>query len=332
MIVESDFRAPWWARNAHLQTILPKWLRRAPACFEAERLELPDGDFIDLAWNRRPSEERMAPLVVLFHGLEGNVHSHYAKGMLAHLARQDQDAVLMHFRGCSGEPNRQLQAYHSGATEDAAFLLRTLHERHPTRPLLAIGWSLGGNMLINLLARHPDLPLRGAMVISAPLQLAACSERVGRGFSRVYQEYLLRSLRGNLLAKREALAHARDHWSREQIRAIRTLREFDEQVTAPLHGFRNADDYYHRCSGLPLLRHIAVPTLLIHAADDPFMDQSVIPQPGELSPRVRLELSRHGGHVGFLHGAPWRPRYWLEERVTRWLAERPADSHRAPLP
>lgn len=321
MIVESTFRAPWWARHPHLQTILPKWLHRQPAQFRAERLELPDGDFVDLAWNLSPEPTTAQPLLVLFHGLEGSVHSHYAKGMLTHLAKQDQQAVLMHFRGCSGEPNRRLEAYHSGAISDARYLIATLQQRYPNRPLLAIGWSLGGNMLVNLLARTPDLPLQAAMVISAPLLLASCSDRVNRGFSRVYQTYLLKSLRGNLERKRQQVPGADKRWSADQIAAIGTLRQFDELVTAPLHGFASADDYYQRCSGLPLLGTIGIPTLIIHAADDPFMSEAVIPAAHALSPTVRYELSRCGGHVGFMYGTPWRPRYWLEERVNAWLSD-----------
>ena len=240
MLTESHFHAPWWARNPHLQTILPKWLRRSPARFIQERFELPDGDFVDLAWSGEPGQDEQ-PLVVVFHGLEGSIHSHYAKGLFAHLQRQGNEAVLMHFRGCSGEPNRLLQAYHSGAIEDAQTVIAELGRRFPGRPLVAIGYSLGGNMLVNLLARACPAPLKAAVVVSAPLQLASCADRVNQGFSRVYQNYLLRTMRTNLQSKIRRQSAARARWQPAQITRIATLREFDELVTAPLHGFESAD-------------------------------------------------------------------------------------------
>ncbi|WP_434665998.1 hydrolase [Aeromonas sp. NJAU223] len=320
MLIESHFHAPWWARNPHLQTILPKWLRRAPARFTPERFELADGDFVDLAWSGAV-EQGPKPLLVLFHGLEGSIHSHYAKGLFAHLQRQGNDAVLMHFRGCSGEPNRLLQAYHSGAIEDAEALIAELGRRFPGKPMVAIGYSLGGNMLVNLLARACPRELTAAVVISAPLLLASCADRVNQGFSRVYQRYLLSTMRENLQSKIRHQVAAQATWQPEQVARIATLREFDEQVTAPLHGFDSAEHYYQRCSGLGMLARIPIPTLVIHAADDPFMTGAVIPKPEQLSPHVRYELSRRGGHVGFLHGTPWRPRFWLEERISLWLQE-----------
>lgn len=299
---------------------MPKWLRREPAHFIPERFELADGDFVDLAWSG-PISQGNKPLLVLFHGLEGSIHSHYAKGLFGHLQRQGNEAVLMHFRGCSGEPNRLLQAYHSGAIEDAQALIAELGRRFPGKPMVAIGYSLGGNMLVNLLARGCPTELTAAVVISAPLQLASCADRVNQGFSRVYQSYLLRTMRANLQSKIRHQAAASARWQPEQVSRIATLRDFDEQVTAPLHGFNSADHYYQTCSGLGLLARIAIPTLVIHAADDPFMTQAVIPEPDQLSPMVRYELSRRGGHVGFVHGTPWRPRFWLEERISQWLRE-----------
>lgn len=320
MLTESHFHAPWWARNPHLQTILPKWLRRKPARFTPERFELADGDFVDLAWSG-PISPGNKPLLVLFHGLEGSIHSHYAKGLFAHLQQQGSEAVLMHFRGCSGEPNRLLRAYHSGAIEDAQALIAELGRRFPGKPMIAIGYSLGGNMLVNLLARACPPELTAAVVVSAPLQLASCADRVNQGFSRVYQSYLLRTMRDNLQSKIRHQAAARTRWQPEAVSRIATLRAFDEQVTAPLHGFDSADHYYLSSSGLGMLARITIPTLIIHAADDPFMTGAVIPTPEQLSPQVRYELSRRGGHVGFLHGSPWRPRFWLEERISQWLQE-----------
>ncbi|NHH99588.1 hydrolase [Oceanimonas sp. MB9] len=315
MIRSSQFQSPWWARNPHLQTILARALHRSRQHCQGERLELPDGDFVDLAW-ATPELDGSSPLVVLFHGLEGCVQSHYVQGMMAALHARGWQPVLMHFRGCSGEPNRLLRAYHSGETEDPAFVLDTLRRRFPGRPMAAIGYSLGGNMLINYLARHRRNPLSAAVVVSAPLQLAVCADRIDRGLSRLYQRYLLGRMKHNW---RRRLARHPDAAFRPDVGAIASLREFDERITAPLHGFAGADDYYHRCSGLPRLADIVTPTLVLHAADDPFMTEAVIPEADVLPPAITYELSRHGGHVGFMQGAPWRPRYWLEQRIPDWL-------------
>ena len=164
--------------------------------------------------------------------------------------------------------------------------------------------------------------------MSAPLQLASCADRVNQGFSRVYQNYLLRTMRTNLQSKIRRQSAARARWQPAQITRIATLREFDELVTAPLHGFESADHYYQTCSGLSLLARIPIPTLVIHAADDPFMTDAVIPAAEQLSPLVRYELSRQGGHVGFLHGSPWRPRFWLDERISQWLREQTQGANR----
>ncbi|WP_445400475.1 hydrolase [Zobellella sp. An-6] len=315
MIHPSRFTSPWWAANPHVQTILAKYLHRARIRTRRERLELPDGDFVDLAW-ALPRQHESRPLVVLFHGLEGCAESHYARGMMAALQQRGWQAVLMHFRGCSGEPNRHLQAYHSGATEDPHYVLELLRRRYPERPMAAIGYSLGGNMLVNYLAAQPRNPLCAAVVISAPLQLSACADRINRGFSRCYQRYLLGRLKHNW---RERLSRHPHHQWQGSLAAIRSLREFDDRVTAPVHGFADAEDYYRRCSGLNRLAAISTPTLLIHAADDPFMTEAVIPDASQLPPAVTYELSSTGGHVGFMQGPPWRPRYWLELRVPDWL-------------
>lgn len=317
MIHPSKFHAPWWARNPHLQTVLAKLLHRRRISYRKERLELPDGDFVDLAWGM-PEQNDHKPLIVLFHGLEGDIHSHYIQGMMAALHQQGWQAVLMHFRGCSGEPNRYLQSYHSGAIEDPAYVLDLLRQRYPERPMSAIGFSLGGNVLVNYLAKHPRNPLCSAVVISAPLRLAACADRIDSGLSKGYQQYLLKRMVFNWQQRRRRHAHYQTPVKEHQ---LSSLRQFDEHITAPIHGFHDADDYYRRCSGLYLLDKISTPTLIIHAADDPFMDDSVIPDASDLAPTITYELSRTGGHVGFVQGRPWAPLYWLDSRVPHWLAQ-----------
>lgn len=317
MIHPSAFQAPWWAKNSHLQTVLAKYLHRTRIKHRRERLELPDGDFVDLAWGL-PETGEQTPLVVLFHGLEGNVLSHYIQGMMAAIHDQGWQAVLMHFRGCSGEPNRYMQAYHSGAIEDPHYVLGLLRQRYPERPIAAVGYSLGGNMLVNYLAKYPRTPLCAAAVISAPLQLSACADRINSGLSRCYQNYLLTRMKDGW--RQRLRRHPQHQWP-GNLAHIKSLREFDDKVTAPVHGFTDAEDYYQQCSGLYKLAQISTPTLMIHAADDPFMDDTVIPDASDLPPAITYQLSRTGGHVGFMRGTPWRPDFWLESCIVQWLVQ-----------
>lgn len=327
MIRHSDFRSPWWLPGPHSRTLVGALASRAPVITtRRERVELPDGDFLDLDWigEQAPPE---APLVLVLHGLEGSVRSSYVRGVLDAIARRGWRGVVMHFRGCSGEPNRLARAYHSGETEDARALIARLVEQHPRAPLFAVGYSLGGNVLLKYLGEQgADTPVRAAVAVSVPLMLAPCADRLGRGFSRVYDRWLLHSLRASVVRKlaRVELGHG---LTPAVVRKIDSLRAFDERVTAPLHGFAGADDYYARSSSRPFLRRIARPTWIIQAKDDPFMTEAVIPEPHELSPSVTLELSEVGGHVGFVDGAvPWAPRRWLDARIVEVLAELSAEA------
>ena len=227
--------------------------------------------------------------------------------------------VAMHFRGCSGEPNRLARSYHSGETGDFAYFIDTLHQREPRSPLAAVGFSLGGNVLLKWLGKTGErAPLRAAVAVSVPFVLQYASDRLQRGFSRLYQWQLMRSMRGAVAEKR----HRMDLPIKiKDLSSLKSFRDFDEHVTAPLHGFDSADHYYTVSSSRQDLKDITVPTLLLHARDDPFMTESAIPRPDELSGSVTLELSPHGGHVGFVAGIwPWRPRYWLDERIPAYLA------------
>ena len=312
VLVASSFRPAPWLRNPHLQTLWPVWFHRRRMPYRRERLELPDGDFLDLDWG----PERAGPLVVVFHGLEGSSHSHYAVYLMAALARAGLQGVVMHFRGCSGVPNRLPRRYTAGETGDPAHVLDTLARRFPGRPLYAVGFSLGGNVLLRLLGeqRYP-VALAGAAAVSVPFDLGRCSRRLQTGFSRIYDRYLVGKLRRALLARVDEPGFP---IGRETLSACRDLRTFDDRVTAPLHGYRDADHYYRSASSRPVLGRIRLPTLIVHARDDPFMFPDVIPTPRELAPAVRLELSAQGGHVGFVEGAGRR---WLEPRLLRWLQE-----------
>jgi predicted alpha/beta-fold hydrolase len=223
-------------------------------------------------------------------------------------------SVMMHFRGCSGKPNKKARAYHSGEVTDARFFLEQLNQQFPNNPKVAVGISLGGNMLANYLAQYKDDPiLSAATIVSAPLDLSACANRIEQGFSKVYKRYLLSSLKRNALQKHD-LIQGELALSYRSIKRVTRLYEFDDLVTAPLHGFKDAQDYYDQCSGLSKLQQISLPTLIIHAKDDPFMTEAVIPK-FVLPDNIDYRLYENGGHVGFLTGTALKPKFWLEEAL-----------------
>jgi predicted alpha/beta-fold hydrolase len=318
MIFNSDFQPAWWLRNRHAQTIFPNVFRpRAKLALRRERLELPDGDFTDVDWTLRDS----GPIVIVLHGLEGSIDSRYAGAIMCELDRLGYRAALLYFRGCSGEPNRHAGSYHSGLTRDLDHFVQLLRERYPGTPLAAIGYSLGGNVLLKWLGeRGDDAGVVTGVAVSVPFDLAEAAATVDRGLSRMYQFTLLRQM------QRTALRKFQD-WPEPPvtpgtIRSLRSFYEFDDMLTAPLNGFHGAADYYERCSSRQFLRMIKRPTLILHAADDPFMSRSGLPGADEIPESVRFELSPRGGHVGFVSGGlPWRPRYWLEERIPAHLSE-----------
>ncbi|WP_425557023.1 hydrolase [Ferrimonas gelatinilytica] len=314
--MKPGFRPSRWWRNAHLQTIWPVLTKPShPQALNRQRLELTDGDFIDLDWQRRPDHN--APLLLLVHGLEGSADSHYMRRLLSDAENQSLAAVAMHQRSCSGEPNRLTRSYHSGASDDLMAVITELKRQYPESPLWVVGYSLGGNQLVKYLGEQREYArVERAVVVSAPLDLAACARRMERGFSRVYQTHLIGRLQQKTRDKLDQLPLTEQELSR-----LKTFYQFDDRVTAPLNGFSGAEDYYQQASGKAFLAHIAVPTLLLHAVDDPFMTEAVIPAPDELSPSVELELCPNGGHVGFIEGGwPWSPRYYLERRILGYLA------------
>ena len=317
--IASGFRAAWWLSSPHLQTVWPTLCRPPPeVAVERERLELDDGDFIDLDSTMR----REGPRLLVLHGLEGCSRSHYVRGLLAAMHARGWRATAMHFRGCSGEPNRSSRTYHSGETGDLSRVVRELRRREAQTPLCVAGYSLGGNVLLKWLGEQgAEAEVEAAVAVSVPFLLDVAAVRLTRGLSRFYQWYLLRLMRRKLVAKF-------GRWEQPPIdisgyRSWRTMSAFDDAVTAPLHGFRDAGDYYRRSSARRYLGAIARPTLILHARDDPFMSDAVIPGAGELSESTVLELSERGGHVGFIGGAsPAEAEYWLERRIPEFLATR----------
>ena len=309
---------PWWRRNAHLQTILPKFFLPHPSipALERERLELPDGDFVDLDW---VGGDRHAPgpLVLILHGLEGSAESHYATNLLSGLEHHGWPGGVLHFRGCSGEPNRLTRSYHAGDTGDLAWILERLAD--PARRIYLVGYSLGGNVLLKYLGElGARAPVSGAVAVSVPFDLQDSSAALSEGFSRFYRWHLLRKMRRKLRDRYPEGRNAPFSWTRAM--AARSFYQFDSAVTAPLHGFGCAENYYQVCSSRRYLPDIRKPTLLIQAADDPFMTPAGLPDPRALPDCVRLDLSEYGGHVGFLDGGtPWRPESTLTGRIVDFL-------------
>jgi predicted alpha/beta-fold hydrolase len=314
------YRAPRWLPGGNLQTLYPALLAPVPAvAWHRERWDAPDGDFIDLDWSeprdRKPGiAGNRQPLVVLFHGLEGSSNSHYARAMMHAVQQRGWRGVVAHFRGCSGELNRLPRAYHSGDSAEIDWILRRLRERH-AGPLFAAGVSLGGNALLKWLGEQGPAAtdvLQGAAAISAPVDLHAAATALERGFNLAYTRHFLATM------KRKSFAKLRAHpelFDAARLRAARTLREFDDLVTAPLHGFRGVDDYYSRSSSKPWLACIGVPTLLLNARNDPFLPAAALPAPQELAPAVSAVFPEEGGHVGFPDASGtlgWLPRSVLE--------------------
>ena len=325
-IVPADFTPAWWLPGPHPQTVWPALLRpRRPVPLTRERLELPDGDFIDIDWTGGDG-----PIVVILHGLQGSSRSPHVQGLLGALTRSGWRCAVMHFRGCGGEANRLPRTYHSGETGDVGYFLRCLRAREPHTLLAAVGYSLGGNVLLKWLAERGDgAELAAAVAVSVPFLLARAAERLDYGISRMYRRHFIADLHRTVMEKFRRRPGPLDL---DAVRRARTFRGFDGRVTAPLHGFRDAAHYYDEASCRRYLRGVARPTLILHALDDPFMTRDVVPRRAELSPSIRLELSASGGHVGFVEGStPWTARYWLEDRIQRFLAEQIELERRSPF-
>ncbi len=308
-------------RGPHRQTLAAWLIGGGPRpAWRPERLELDDGDFVDLAHLPGTGTTR----VCIFHGLEGCIDSHYVGALAAALNRHGHAVTFMHFRGCGGEPNRLPRAYHSGDTGDIDALLSTLCAREPAVPMAAVGFSLGGNALLKYLGERGDaLPLAAAVAVSVPFDLAACAERINRGFSRVYQRWLIDRMKRSTHARARRLGGLPVDLT--AVDQARTFREFDDCVTAPLHGFDGVDDYYARASSAPWLGRITTPTLLIQALDDPFVGPEPVPEAAEVGPRTERAISPHGGHVGFLSGTAVRPGRWLPRVIPDWVDARLTD-------
>lgn len=308
------YQAPRWLPGGNLQTLYPALLApRPPVRYIRQRWDTPDNDFIDLDWTAAAAGDH-APLLVLFHGLEGSSNSHYARSLMGAAMARNWRGVVVHFRGCSGELNRQPRAYHSGDSVEIDWVLRRLRTLHQG-PMFATGISLGGNALLKWLGEQGSAAgaiLQRAAAISAPVDLHAAAVALEHGFNMHYTRNFLSTM------KRKSLAKLHQHpglFDAAALRATRTLREFDDLVTARLHGFRDVDDYYTRASSKPLLKAIAVPALLLNARNDPFLPGRALPDTPQLSAAITAAFPAEGGHVGFPDsggGLSWLPQAVLE--------------------
>jgi len=314
------FRPAWAAAGPQRQTLLAYYIRRPrPPTLRRERVDTHDGDFLDLDWLDAPPD---VPHVLVLHGLEGSPDSGYVLSTLNEIARRGWGAVAMAWRSCSGEPNRMLRSYCSGETEDPRFVCTRVRAAGIRGPLFAIGYSLGANALLKLLAETgPEAPVDAAVAVSTPFDLAACARMLDAPWSggAIYRRFFLKTLRMKALGKLRE--HPASGLSSASVRRARTFRAFDDAFTAPSNGYRDADDYYARASSGPLLGRIRRPVLCISAEDDPMIPRETLPVsvPG---PYVQMLRTAQGGHVGFLSGSLLRPRFWAEAQAVEFLARR----------
>jgi predicted alpha/beta-fold hydrolase len=307
------YRAPFWLPSGHLQTIVPATcVARPDVAYRRERWDAPDGDFVDVDFI---DGEPGSPFLLLFHGLEGSSGSHYARAMMAAVQARGWSGAVPHFRGCSGEPNRAPRFYHSGDAGEVDWIVRRLRPRAAGR-LYAVGVSLGGNALLRWLgeSQHQANIVDAACSVSAPLDLARGGDALSRGFNKLYTRMFLQTLKPKCLAKLEQFPGL---FARDAMLAARDLYAFDNVVTAPLHGYRDTDDYWHRASAKHVLSDITVPTLVLNALNDPFLPGEHLPRKASRS--VTLDYPAHGGHVGFAVGAPPGRIDWLPRRLMHFL-------------
>lgn len=321
LITHDNYAAPFWLPGGHLQTIYAAELEHSPAItYYRQRWNMPDGDFIDADWTELPdASNTYRPVVALFHGLEGNSQSHYAKALMAAVKARGWRGVVIHFRGCSGGPNRMPRAYYAGDTPDMEFMLSHLHSLVPEAATFAVGVSLGGNALLKWLGESQDHAgelVQKAVAVSAPMDLSATADALDHGLNRwLYTPRFVASMRPKALAMiarfPEALAHKLDV---NQIKAAKTIHDIDNAVTAVLYGADNAEDYYAKNAAKPWLNQINVPTLIINALNDPFVPAASLPGADEVSSLVTLEYTKAGGHVGFTSAGneDWLPEHILD--------------------
>ncbi|MBC3831622.1 alpha/beta fold hydrolase [Undibacterium amnicola] len=312
------YSSPWWLTGGHAQTIYPATLMQKPeVALRRERWITPDQDFIDIDFL---DGEAGKPFLVLFHGLEGSSNSHYARALMHQLKALGWSGAVPHFRGCSGEPNQAPRFYHSGDAQEINWIIRRLHSEfkaaNPQAKFFASGVSLGGNALLRWLGESQSSAsiVDAACAVSAPLDLTNSGATLSRGFNHIYTKNFLQTLKPKCLHK---LTQFPKLFDRERMLSAKNLYEFDNVVTAPLHGYRDVDDYWHRASACLVLNDIQVPTLVLNAQNDPFMPAQFLPKVA--STYVTLDYPQHGGHVGFAQGSFPGKLDWLPEKIITHL-------------
>ena len=315
------FRPAWWLPDPHTMTMWGKFLRKRELNgLEFEHLATPDDDEITVVSD---ATHRSGPVLLLLHGLEGGVRSHYVGGIWAVAKRHGFQPRMLVFRTCDGRMNRARRTYHSGETTDLDLVVRRLVQEDPERPIVLVGVSLGGNVMLKWLGElgeHVPEQVRAAAAVSTPYDLARSSKAINTGFARLYQWNFLRSLKRKAKLKRDQYP---DICPTVSVDNIRTMWEFDDLFTAPVHGFADAADYYARSSSIRFLKGIRVPTLLLSARDDPFYLPDILRDVEQIAARnefLETEFHERGGHVGFVGGTPRQPTYYVEARVGSFLA------------
>lgn len=317
-MTDDRFQPSWWLPGGHGQTLWPVLTRRVRLEARSERLELPDGDFVRLDWTGTDG-----PIVVVLPGLQGDLESAYVRGLLRACGMRGWRGVLLNYRG-RGEINRLPQSYHCGMTCDLHHLVQHLNQQEPETAIAVVGYSVGANICLKWLGecglRGESLPVVAAVGVSAPFHLGGVVKKIERGFSRIYQWNLLRSLRRDVARKIETLGGELGI-TRQDLRRLNTFFKFDDRISAPLHGFDGAEDYYARTRSDVLLKHVQVPTLIVNARNDPLVPTHLIPHQRDVSDKITLEITDSGGHLGFVSGRwPWSPRYWIDSRVIDFLS------------
>ena len=312
--IVTPFKPAWWCRNRHLQTLLPQlriWPRPE---YQREVVDLPDGDFVDLDWLH--AKKKPTSIVILIHGLGGSSRSSYIRSLATTLKKSNMTTAVINLRGCSGRPNRRAKTYHSGHTEDLHFIASKLRKKYPNTPIFAVGFSLGGNALLKWLGEDSaSIEIDGAIAVSVPFVLSAAAEYMKRGFSTIYQNKLVTDLKQSARNRKALFLGKIDY---EHLESYRDFPTFDHQVTAPINGFYNGEDYYKTSSCRQYLKNIQTPTLIIHSKDDPFMPSNVVPDQYELGTGVTLNVYEKGGHVGFI-GRTHLGYFWLNNAVSEYI-------------
>lgn len=309
------YRAPLWLPDGHTQSIYPALFRKIPLTHShSERMELPDGDFLDVDWHMRSEALHEKPLLIVSHGLEGSSRRHYVTGLIR--AMPEVNALAWNYRSCSGDPNRNLRFYHSGATDDLDFVIQQAVARG-VKDIYLAGFSLGGNLSLKWLgenAKKASQFVRKAVAFSVPLHLSSSSQQLTRRENRLYTHRFLQTL---LEKVTEKSARYPMDITPSMLTSIRSLYDFDNVITGPLHGFKDAEEYYERNSSLYFLADIQVPTLIVNAKNDPFLSQECLPEQID-SDFVQIELPDSGGHCGF-YPRNYRGQTWAEQRAAAWF-------------